>query len=104
MLPRKKQKLEQTAEATSSDGRGQYASGNQDSLLLFHDTAQKECTPEPSGTACWQQERFQGLKSLPSDSVRCLTGNLETDLTEVAVLQRRKRHLQGLCDVYQVMP
>ena len=49
MLPRKKQKLEQEVEATSSDGRGQHATGSQDSLLRFHDTAQKEGTPEPSG-------------------------------------------------------
>ena len=50
LLPRKKQKVEQDVEATSSGGRGQHACGSQDSLLRFHDTAQKQGTPEPSGT------------------------------------------------------
>ena len=59
MLSRKKQKLEQDVEATSSGGRGQYASGGQDSLPRFHDAAQKEGTPEPSGTdLSWQEEQF----------------------------------------------
>ena len=59
MLPRKKQKLEQDVEATSSGGRGQHAGGSQDRLLRFHDPAQKEGTPEPSGTdLSWQEQQI----------------------------------------------